>query len=74
MVILYGWDTGRRQGIILTGTDQFDEPVTWFVNYAADRFLTATDNEEIEYDEETAKILEAELTGEPKKMNLPTFF
>ena len=68
-----GFAFSRRQGIILMGTDQYDGPVTWFINGAADRFLVGLSPQEIEYDEETAKILEEELAGEPEKLNLNSF-
>jgi hypothetical protein len=66
-------EMARRQGIILQGTDQNDHPVTWLINGAADRFLTTPDAEQLEYDEETAKMLEEELEGEPEKLNLNSY-
>jgi len=66
-------EMSRRQGIILQGTDQFESPVMWLINGAADRYLTSPDAEQLEYDEETAKLLEAELAGEPEKLNLNSF-
>jgi hypothetical protein len=66
--------TSRRQGLILMGNGKGEEPVTWFINGAADQFLTAPPGPALEYDEATAKILEAELSGEPEKLNLNTRF
>jgi hypothetical protein len=61
----------RRQGIVLTGVDQFDEPVTWYVNGAADHFLTES-SIDIEFDEETSKVLEEEIGTNVAKLNLTT--
>jgi len=66
-------EMSRRQGIILQGTDQDANPVTWLINGAADRFFTTPDAEQIEYDEETAKLLEEELKGEAEALNLNSF-
>lgn len=67
-------ELGRRQGIILTGTNQEGSYVTWYINGAADRFLTTPEPDEIEYDEEIAKILEEELANtEPTKLNLNSY-
>jgi len=66
-------EMSRRQGIILQGVDQNGYPVSWYINGAADRFLTTPDVEQLEYDEETAKLLEEELAGEPDKLNLNSF-
>ena len=64
-------DFGRRQGIVLTGTDPLGEPISWYINGAADHFLTES-SIEMEYDEETSKELEAEIGNEIKKSNLHT--
>ena len=66
-------ELSRRQGITLLGVDQAGEPVEWLINGSADRFLTTPDVEQLEYDEETAKVLEEELAGEPDKLNLNSF-
>ena len=69
-----GFALSRRQGIILGGTDQYDLPVTWYINGAADHFLTIDHTDDVPYDEETAKLLESELVGEPEKLNLNSVF
>lgn len=66
-------EMSRRQGIILQGADQSGSQVTWLINGAADRFLTTPDAEQLDYDEETAKLLQDELEGEPEKLNLNSF-
>ena len=66
-------ELAKRQGIILMGIDQNNETVEWYINGAADRFLTTPDPDQLEYDEETAKALEEELAGEPDKLNLNSF-
>jgi len=66
-------EMARRQGIVLQGTDQNDLPVTWLINGAADRFMTTPEAEQIPYDEETAKLLEEELQGDPEKLNLNSY-
>lgn len=66
---------GLRQGISLSGTDQFGNGVTWYVNAAADRFLMTLKMDDPDYDEETANLLEKELgTSELQKVNLNTFY
>ena len=57
-------ELGRRQGIILTGEDAAGTSVSWYINGAADRLLTSPPVDELEYDEETAKLLEEELGAE----------
>jgi hypothetical protein len=69
-----GFVFARRQGIILMGTDQFQAPVTWYINGAADNFLNSPPEEGLVYDEEIGKILEEELEGEPEKFNLNSVF
>ncbi len=64
-------DFGRRQGIVLSGTDLTGEPVSWHINGAADHFLTES-KIDLEYDEEISKELESELGGELKKTNIST--
>ncbi len=64
---------GRRQGIILTGTNATGSAVRWLINGAVDRFMTTAGDGELEYDEETAKLLEEELEGEPDKVNLNSY-
>ena len=66
-------EMAKRQGIVLLGTDQNGETIEWFINGAADRFMTTPDPEQLPYDEETAKILEQELVGQPDKLNLNSF-
>lgn len=64
---------GRRQGIILTGNDESGTPQIWLINGAADEFVIDPSNNQVEYDEETAKALEEELDGRAEKLNLDTF-
>lgn len=46
----------------------------WYINGAADRFLTSEEVQDVEYDEETAKELESELgSEEPTKLNLNSY-
>ncbi len=67
-------ELGRRQGIILSGSDAAGVSVTWYINGAADRYLTSDAVEPMEYDEETAKILEQELANEDlHKLNLNSY-
>ena len=68
------WNSANNSAWVYMGNGKGEEPVTWFINGAADQFLTAPPGPALEYDEATAKILEAELSGEPEKLNLNTRF
>ena len=65
-----GWRLGARQGLILTGVDQFDEPVTWHINSAADQFLITPITDDVPFDEENEAVLREELDGKAEKLDI----
>jgi hypothetical protein len=65
-----GLRAAPRPGYILSGTDQFGDPVIWYTNAAANQFLTMPTSEPIPFDEETEAILRAEIKTPFKRKGL----
>lgn len=61
---------GGREGLMLEGTDQFDDPVTWLINEAAVQFILRPVTEPIAFDEQIESILRSEIGSEAKKLEL----